>query len=123
MKKAYDGFTFAGTLYCDMLRAAKYRHEGDTIWRVRGWFDMEKFNKEYGYPVPNTDTSGEDWKLYGEAFKCLEDRGLVRKEFYSRPAGKGWVSWYWRFELVLWGDKLAIADKYVAAMNKAKGAN
>ena len=122
MKQAYEGLTLAGTLYYDMLCAFKYKHEGDTVWKLRGMMDLGKFNKEYGYPVPNCSPASE-WDEYNKAYNYLKDNGYIRSEFYSRPAGRGCVSWYWRFEPVLWGDKLAIADKYIAAMNKAKEGN
>ena len=117
MKKAYEGLTFTGTLYYDILCAVKYKHEGNTVQRVHGWLDMGKFNKEYGYPEPNASAS-DDWKQYGDAIQFLEKNGLIKREYYSRPAGRGFVSWYWRIQPVLHGDKLAIADKYIAAMNK-----
>ena len=115
MKQAYEGLTLAGTLYYDMLCASKYRPEGGKVWKVWGMIPLDKFNAQYGYPVPNCSPTSE-WDEYNKAYKFLKDNGYIRDEFYSRPAGRGCQSWYWRFEVVLSGDKLAVADKYIAAM-------
>ena len=124
MKQAYEGLTFTGTLYYDMLCAFKYRHEGDTVWKLNGKMWLDKFNEKYGYPVPNRTTSNSsEWDEFNKAYNYLKDNGYIRDEFSSRPVERGFVGWYWRFEVVLKGDKLAIADKYIAAMNKAKEGN
>lgn len=128
MKQAYKGMTFAGTLFCDLLDSVHYRHEGNKVWQLTGGIDCIEFANEYGYneefnKCASSPESKAENDAFNEAIATLKKFGLVTMEAYTRPAGRGWVSNRVRIVMHLWGDKLAIADKYIAAMNKAKEGN
>lgn len=127
MKQAYKGMTFTGTLFCDLLCAAQYEVKNGRHWMLAGGIDCIDFANAYGYNEEfHKDATSAESKAendaFNEAIATLKWRGLITMEHYTRPAGRGWVSNRVRIVLhISRKSDLEIADKYIAAMKKAKG--